>query len=435
MNVRVSVGPPRAHAMFLVAGMPVPEHTVFRALSHMGSQLHAPPSKMAWHVVPDSIAARMPQHDGHQLVGLTHVLHHWMTRSQQQTFVGLVHDTSLPPPRVRGHGDPNAMNVLMIPRILIVTFNQGAWKQPHAQTTDRVRDFLVQHTRVQHTCNLVVLATQEADGLLPGVFAAILATQGFAAVVTHTLSQGMLGSLQLHVWSRTGAFDRVSVRVQDDLRCGLLSKKTIAKGAVYAQLTCSPIDSTLPSYSFTVASLHLPSNASSSDLRNKCLVRIVEQIAKSTITGVTGPTFLMGDLNYRTNTIQTITDEAERARVRATTCNAPITTAPPDQLDVALVKDSALTATGLREIAPRTFCPTCRLVETPEVTTAALAPATRTFDDRRYPSWCDRILVRDDSSPQNKTPSVLRYDSWELTTESDHNAVFAIVELGGKGQT
>jgi len=369
-------------------------------------------------------------HDGRQLIGLTRFCNTWLSPKQRSVFVTRVTTSDVV------YGEMEAEEERRPLRVLLVTFNQGEWERANSSVSERVRLFLSRNVQgATNSCDVVVLATQEANQLLPDAFSAVLKPMCFQNVVARTLSQLTLGALQLHVWVRDSlVVSRVSVTMQDSMRCGLLSSKTIAKGAVLAQLTVQDSKNNT-TRSLTFASLHLPSNASASALRNDCLARIVQRLLRK--DDADQHMFLMGDLNYRTSATQTVVDARERQRIRDTKCfSSPTTTTTtkaPDQLDVALATDPVLVATGLREIAPRTFCPTCRFVETREPKRGRLL-GPRVFDDRRHPSWCDRILYR---RPPNLTTTtttttninVERYDSWELTPESDHNAVFAIVTL------
>jgi endonuclease/exonuclease/phosphatase family metal-dependent hydrolase len=421
MNIRVSQGPAELGGSFGIAGIDVTPGQVQVALKALGSSLHIPPhlAKHDWILVPDCVAHAHATHRGHRVIGWSEFCTTWLSPKQRVRFARIVRMGSSDKARVKGHGEEDEEGL----RVLLVTFNQGEWKHSHAQTTARVRAFLqARALLVAKPCHLVVLATQEADNLLPTAFALALEPT-FAPVLAESMSQLALGSLQLHVWARSSALDSVKIDLHNDMRCGLFSGKTLAKGAVFAQLTLATPTVTR---SLVVASLHLPSDARASDLRNDCLARIYTRIRETVVTAKGAPSppvFLMGDLNYRTSTTQKVTDPNERQRIRAATCGL---SPEPDQLDTALEQDDALVATGLVEIGPRTFCATCRFVETPDEGDASLEP--RAYDDRRYPSWCDRILYRPGAHADST--EVERYDSWEVTPESDHNAVFALVRLG-----
>jgi hypothetical protein len=121
---------------------------------------------------------------------------------------------------------------------------------------------------------------KEFDDLLPTAFA-LTFEPTFASVLAECMSQLALGSLQLHVWTRSGTLDSLKIDLHDDMRCGLFSSRTLAKFVVFAQLTLI-----MPTVirSLVVASLQLPSDARASNLRNDCLARIYKRISKTIIT-------------------------------------------------------------------------------------------------------------------------------------------------------
>ena len=64
------------------------------------------------------------------------------------------------------------------------------------------------------------------------------------------------------------------------------------------------------------------------------------------------------------------------------------------------------------------FCQTCRLTES----------SKRTYDTKRIPSWCDRILYRDSRNIIKSSD----YSSFDLSPDSDHLAVYNMFELAIK---
>lgn len=390
-------------------------------------------------------------------------------------------------------------------QITILTFNQGnAWRSnkslsTYEQTT--VNKFIKQNVIGSA---FFVLGLQEATNTLVDYLDAQLKAIGYIHIVKYSRGQLTLGDIHLHVWqlvnyiisvpipaksiitgfrictqtqisgtqssgsqtaktsgSQIGTLQTAQTKTTFMTKLKSLALKTEAivsgvagqtrKGALYAIIPFKGLN-------LIFSSCHLPSSASDVGARNGCLTQIVSELKKTKPDVVL---FVFGDLNYRTSTTKKVTDVNERKQIETFICNKVMNANQQhlhDQLYLALQSNPQVKGLGLVE-PPFTFCQTCKLLETTDVT-------SRHFDPTRVPSWCDRILFSPtnfnrgqsstqpsktnlklgQSSPQSSKTNpkfgtfaqlsktnpkfgqidAIKYDSLLLSPQSDHDAVFGV---------
>lgn len=242
--------------------------------------------------------------------------------------------------------------------------------------------------------------------------------------------QGLLGKLQLVIWChKTCTFIKTK---SGSYKCpGVIGGPLFTKGALYCNITVK--SNNFKSNNFTVVDVHLPSSPSNVASRNKCLTHITNLLPKST-------TIMAGDMNYRSSS-KDHPDAKNSDVISKKTCykkevceNNPenetcsLVTSDDEELTPILsdtiekVDQYLLSSEKMNYKEDKIkFCETCRFVEKKKENDNYV----RTYDSKRYPSWCDRIIY----SENNATITCNLYDSDVISNYSDHNCVYGLFSL------
>ncbi|ODQ63759.1 DNase I-like protein [Nadsonia fulvescens var. elongata DSM 6958] len=239
---------------------------------------------------------------------------------------------------------------------------------------------------------------------------------GRRSVVNYKLVQEhSAGSLALLI-----AINTSSVRLNQvsfaSSRCGYLLSSL--KGAVGMRLTLSDNHGTSPDSEWTLVTAHLAANEGPAMLskRNADFQTIATSLDFDDGYALYKPgahTFFMGDLNYR----------ATCGRSPSTSANVSSQTLVPHDPDVS---DELLQVLHNGDVykqfeeARITFAPTYKFNLLRQQATSGEAGAqlstVRSYNYKRVPSWCDRILYRTYHSEE----SFVSYLSSDLIHSSDH---------------
>ncbi|OJD18206.1 hypothetical protein AJ78_01764 [Emergomyces pasteurianus Ep9510] len=136
--------------------------------------------------------------------------------------------------------------------------------------------------------------------------------------------------------------------------------------------------------------------------------------------------FVAGDLNYRTSSVRPGPQDHKKFPLPTEDISSHRHYShllAKDQLTQELRAQKTLQ--DLSE-APITFMPTYKFSSSTHQTTPEHQPGTWTWAKKRWPSWCDRVLYRNFSSPPSTGQGgfeVQGYDALPIFQTSDHRAV------------
>lgn len=308
---------------------------------------------------------------------------------------------------------PEAGAIDLRTKIAVLTFNEGESVDVPA-VKERVKDLVDGWQALNFTPDILAVAVQEAGGLTSGAKEFL----GIVAEVVHGLNmrklrrggftQFALGSNVLAIFGKEGFVANHAVRVKTPYveRCGL------SKGFVELRLV---VDGNV---AVDFYGTHLPFDPSKPAERDECLVRMMNRSRS-------GHAFIAGDLNYRASE-QTTPNAADKEKIAKYVCKPPVDPETcergpfgsqgcpsHEQLSRTLARLSPEYGFYESTIA---FCQTCRFVE---------GKSPRSYDPKRFPSWCDRILVK---TPDRKKLRIFKYDADDISVASDHSAVFLLAE-------
>jgi hypothetical protein len=293
-------------------------------------------------------------------------------------------------------------------RVAVLTFNQGDSRNS-SETQTRLLDLCAHwKDRIGKLPEIIVTSVQESKN--ESIPRAMKSLSDYNTLALQSFWQPSLGHLRMIVCvNRLFASQHGVKRVSKHsgyYRCQW------AKGGIFVTLSVS-------GHLLQFFGLHLPAPPDKPNLRDACLETILKRHA------LNAELFVAGDLNYRvTNDVRP--DQENSKMIGAMTCpkiqsackrnsqtkSKLCTAANKDQLSRSL--KSRLKHTGLRE-SPVLFCKTCRFKSHANV---------RVYDPKRYPSWCDRILSR---TSKHVTPG--EYNTWDLSSSSDHLAVYQLFHV------
>ncbi len=292
-------------------------------------------------------------------------------------------------------------------KVSILSFNQGnAWKKDQNITETelaQLESFLSQSKDV----DIIVIGLQEANNFLLSIVEPVLQFMNYNLCCSYTRNQMLLGQLSIYVWIKNKWINSIDYIKKDYYNCSSgpsnllqIATNSTIKGSLI-------VDINIRNRHFIFANCHLPFDPKNPKSRTNCLLKICEKI-NMIGNKDTNSIFIFGDLNYRTSDQKVITIEdkqmIDKFRCSSTNLQKTITT---DQLHLAL-RTNPLKLYKLRE-ANITFCPTCKF---------QYSNKKRNYNNKRIPSWCDRILFKGDMVCK-------KYKSLLLSTNSDHNAVYA----------
>ena len=262
-------------------------------------------------------------------------------------------------------------------KILYLTFNQGGYSN-NTVINRRLNKLLKSISKVP---DIIVVGLQEAKDIhILEYFNRLL---NYRLAYFDDFNQLLLGNMYIAIFIKYGLEYKINENYTGSERCGY-SKKTIAKGCLFASITIHNIP-----LQFFVC--HLPSDPNDFNSRDECINPIIQkhQHKKAIIV-------VSGDLNYRVNKTDNYKCDIKKIK--------------DDQLGNSL--KTSLNKLHLKEDTID-FCQTCRLNN------------NRKYDKKRIPSWCDRILYRDDDNKMK----IHEYSSFDLSPTSDHMAVYSVFEL------
>jgi hypothetical protein len=338
-------------------------------------------------------------------------------------------------------------------KILVITFNQG--HQDYINV-DKIMALIQSNKNPE----IVAISIQESKGKTLLRDTHILTD--YARIITESMTQGSLGSMKLFIYQKndTGSTKLHITHETSTSRCMYtdmngLDKNGLFKGGIIAYLKIQPTVSSTNSTNLAIVCSHLPSDPAKPETRDACLLKLIAEIdKKSEYRNI----IFTGDLNYRTDNLKEPTryekttmvnickrqnkdliildhDFANQSEEKADKTNKSSVERIPvyafanqnldgytraDQLTSRLTGlTDKLHTTGLKE-SPKNFCPTCKLILHEQ---RDQKPNETNYDDTRFPSWCDRVL--------HKGPNLqpLKYDSINLSNESDHLAVYQLFTL------
>lgn len=266
-------------------------------------------------------------------------------------------------------------------RLLYLTFNQGGYTNPNI-INRRLNKLL---KSLNDSPDIIVVGLQEAKDInILQYFNRLLQ---YKMVHFDDFNQLLLGDMYLAIYMKIDIPYTIDNEFTGSERCGY-TKKTIAKGCLFACIEIANV----PIQLFVC---HLPSNPSDVTSRDDCIMkRVFKNLNKKALV------IIGGDLNYRVDETQDYKCDLKQIK--------------NDQLNNSKVKKHL-------EEDKISFCQTCRLTES----------SKRTYDTKRIPSWCDRILYRDARYIIKSSD----YSSFDLSPNSDHLAVYNMFELAIKTTT
>ena len=228
--------------------------------------------------------------------------------------------------------------------------------------------------------------------------------------------QGTLGKLVLVIWIHNKHLSFTKIQAGSHKCPGVIGGPLFTKGALYCNIT-------IGSNNFTVVNVHLPSNPSKVSSRNVCLNHITKLLGPST-------KIVAGDMNYRSSS-RDHPNAKDGEIIKSKTCyNKEVCKLFSKECDVVTSDDelTPISSDTINEVdqyllsknmdykeAKINFCETCRFVEKKKENNNYV----RTYDSKRYPSWCDRIIY----SENNAKIVCELYESDVISNYSDHNCV------------
>jgi hypothetical protein len=241
------------------------------------------------------------------------------------------------------------------------------------------------------------------------------------------MMQGTLGWLRLIVFHKY----QKSITVASNDICSL---KEPFKGCVYIGLKVG-------NKRIGLMTVHLPSSPDKPQKRDECLNKLVHKYTRNDKPDII---IIGGDMNYRTNNIKEIKNDDVIEMIKNYKCmdnkktniidnmKNELNEKFEDQMNLANIR-----VDGYKFMEPDiNFCPTCRYLEKNDKQKETdehnnqkeQEEYKRIYDPKRYPSWCDRIIVgkKDDTSAKYKIKS---YESHDISNYTDHKAVSAIVTI------
>lgn len=297
------------------------------------------------------------------------------------------------------------------------------------------------YSELNKLSDVVVLCLQETEISVVDAMAKLIigseTNPQYTLIETNKQGQLRLGYITISIFVKHDLVNTNVVQITGlpKSRCGY-GLKTIAKG--FAGLSCKIYDK-----EYTFISAHLPVFIGI-DKPNECIQNMIAELDKEGRTGKL--LFLAGDLNYRTTDIKKTTkdqkedinkfrcepsnaqvssithlpsfkDDDERSNIKAAKGHLLKKRLEHDRLSQQFANNEQFSNLGLIE-SPITFCETCRRVEGRSLNDID------TYDVERQPSWCDRIFHDSDHSIK---PG--KYNSFHISTETDHDAVYQHFEL------
>jgi len=293
--------------------------------------------------------------------------------------------------------------------------------------------------------DVIVLCLQETSLAVHNAIAQTILEKGYEQKDYNEQGQGTLGIITVTLFSKPDIKAHVIPVLRKEFgifndsngKCGntlvnIHNPKKFVKGFFkgfakgYAALKCS-----IGGKYYTFISTHLPV-FSGIELPNNCLKKMIRQLKSDDESCI----FLAGDLNYRTVAKKKI-ESWQREKVKHFSCKP--TTTFNEQKEIIdddelinlgnykerLKKDTLMKQTELfKELtlteSPIKFCETCRRKE------GRSLENIDKYDDEKGPSWCDRILY-DNHFHKQVIPGI--YNSFHLSSETDHDAVYHHFEL------
>ncbi len=315
--------------------------------------------------------------------------------------------------------DPNAV------KIYIMTFNQGQMdKNNRTEAENAIKANFI--TCNIHSYDIVVLNLQESprfDDTMKSIFNQYLTTnmikpkqttkftEYFDLQFEDTQEQGTLGKMKMYIWTRRLPNEKNMLLFQHKINQHCALAKGFIGAVIYDKVRRKK---------FGFINTHLPSQPKHPEKRDKCLIKAIQSMPETDILLVSG------DLNYRTET--KTPNQNDKAQIQTASCQTISKQClTSDKATCKILKNDdqllsrlnhELKSTHLQEL-PIHFCPTCRFQEKSCHSSSSQVNQSRTYHDKRYPSWCDRILYVE----MGLNVSQPVYDSLPISCLSDHNAV------------
>jgi hypothetical protein len=323
---------------------------------------------------------------------------------------------------------------------LVCTFNQG---QAEIKNKEEMIENFTRILEKNEYPHLVIFGLQECFlDVIPN-----LMENKYNRIDTSSLSQNFfdteigflkkklgLGYMYLHIFVKkmektedSKVLTIESMKASTD-SCGNMFEK---KGSIVIPIKISyGTNNTIINF----VNVHLPSNPKKVTERNICLKRSTEKLINTT--------FVFGDMNYRTSAIHEV-PQLEQNKVEGESKNCGCETnneyisklKEQDQLLKELQSDNYIKQFKEASI---NFCPSCRFKEyndlklTKENTNRCQMISSKSvtssknslYDNKRYPSWCDRILYKIKEVKNFKIEiDENSYNSEHVTMMSDHALV------------
>jgi hypothetical protein len=299
--------------------------------------------------------------------------------------------------------------------ILAVTFNQG-----NANNVNKDKLYKLMNLEEYKNKDIIVFSLQESsDYSITNNLQLIM--YNHILIFNEYMYQFNLGKLKMFVWLKKSI--SYNIIKTNTTRCkSSFFNIQPAKGFIYIVFNIIQANKTKK---IAICNTHLASAPDDTYKRTKCLQQLYKAINHYKPNNI----FIMGDLNYRTTSLNPLTIDQKKSistykcdnnliKSTNTLCgpNPNIDNCSGDECHICKkmknidplenVLNIDLKHTKLQE-ANITFCPTCRFKEN-------IYP--RQYDAKRYPSYCDRILYTGDIK-------VHTYDSYDISYSSDHHAV------------
>jgi Endonuclease/Exonuclease/phosphatase family 2 len=335
--------------------------------------------------------------------------------------------------------------------VLFITFNQGEMKDSDLleyNFSKEVKD-----------CDIVAISLQESpvgraekNALFVQIKQLLEKTNKNKTYNydSDTIWQGTLGCIRLILFHSIGTItNKISTRCS--------GSKGAAKGGIYFELTDNHVDVVEEGDKVVITSndvklgfiaTHLPSDPKNPESRDNCMNSILNYMLERSDPDII---YFGGDMNYRIINIKDVPENLKE-HVKCYSCysqnqnqNSIIDNMKDkfniynlnDQLNLANVKVNNYDVYE----HPISFCPTCRYQESNRDTTQGLQSITdiyhqnygnstnvctkqypQPFDESRFPSWCDRVIILTKKNGKLKN-HVESYQSHYLTKYSDHKSV------------
>jgi len=290
-------------------------------------------------------------------------------------------------------------------KVFILTFNQGG--NSDIDTFENIKKLYKKSKRQKP--DIYVLALQEAkDAFVLESFHTLLFPKYTLSDCKVSRWQANLGEMHLRIYISSKFSNKIDFNTTNDFVCDSLKQAFIfTKGVIYCTFTFR-INKKTRNIIFACA--HLPSHPSKDKERTKCLEKALNNEESKDIM------FIAGDLNYRTfphhpdKETSQIIEKWKCSKNKSDICFNDFCITQqnkklPKQLQQLGIKEGIVN-----------FCPTCKIKRKKE----------RSFNKKRFPSWCDRIIYLE---KKDKSVKVLEYDSFDISKSSDHLAVYGIYQI------